>query len=749
MATKPQRGIGFRFASLASLVWLAWSSNTGLRAQDTYTSSTGKTSIFSYYDPNAPAPAPKAPVVNPTPFPLPFLPAIPMERYLAQKAEIAQYSQSSFAFPSQVEIHSAGPAPRAPGAPTAVASNPTFSWQGLPDTGLEPPSPDIAAGPNDVLMVVNSNIGQFTKSGTLKKLTSFQNWFGDVLSTVCPFNCFVYDPWIAYDQLHGRFLFLASAAPANPNARTSSYLLLSVSNGPTYDGGWKNWAMNASLDGNVQTLNWGDFWHLGFDNVAIYLSGNMFNVSANFQYAKVRVLKKADVYNPAATALPYQEIGSATAKLQNADCTLADSLVPAHLRGKPTTAALFVNALGGVAGPNCPVGFQPPATGAYLTVWKIADPLAAPLTMTQSTVNGLSYTMPAAAPQLGTSATLDTNDTRVLKAIYRGGFLYTARNTGYTDQATTVTYDVIDTSSMKIGSQARLLNANTFYPAFDVPATTPLGNQFAIANVITGTTTAPNGTLTYAGLSNNLKAGESSFDVNFGGKSRWGDYFGGAVDPVSGGLWVSGEYAKPSIAGFGQWGTWAGYYPWLTTPAFTDVPSSSGFFDYVNVLSSWQITSGCSANPPLFCPTDLVTRDQLATLIIRSMLGDTFTYSTIPYYTDVPASSPFFRYIQKLTDLGISHGCTATTFCPGGTVPRMDASVLLVRGKLISLFGDKFTYPATPFFTDVPATLPQFPYIQKLYELGLTGGCSSTQFCPNSLLTRQEIAVFLTRAFLN
>jgi hypothetical protein len=739
MGTKPQRGIGFRFVFLSCVVWLAWPGSARLHAQNTYTSSPGKTSIFANYDPNAPV-APKAPAVSVAPSTQPVLPVVPMDQYLAQKAAIAKYSQSSFSFPSEVEISSPGPAPRAPTPPPPVVANPTFSWQGLQDTQLQPPSPDMAVGPSDVLMVVNSTIGQFTKSGTLKKLTSFQNWFSDILPSVCPTNCLLFDPWIVYDQLHGRFLFLASATLANSQARTFSYLLLSVSKGPTYDGGWKNWAMNASLDGNVTTFNWGDSWRLGFDNEAIYLSGNMFDQSTIFQYAKIRVLKKSDVYNPAATTLPYQEIGSATSKLKNADGTLADSLVPIHQRGRPTAAAvgLYVSA----------TNYNLPAS--YLTVWKITDPLAATLTMTQSTVSGLMpYNVPAPAPQLGGGATLDTSDARMLKAIYRNGFLYTARDTGYPDQATTVTYDVIDTSTMKIVTQARLMQTNSFYPAFDVPATTPLGNQFATGNLITGTTTAPDGTLTYAGLSNKLKAGEDYFSVNFNGTSRWGDYFGGAVDPVSGGLWVSGEYAKPSSFGFGQWGTWVGYYPWLTVPVFNDVPASSPFSDYINVLSLWQITSGCSTTTALFCPTTVITRDQLATLLIRAMLGDTFSYTTTPYFTDVPASSPFFPYIQKLTDLGITHGCSATTFCPGSPVLRQDVSVLLVRGKLESLFGDNFTYPTTPFFTDVPATLPQFPYIQKMYELGLTAGCSATQYCPNSILTRQEVAVFLTRAFLN
>ena len=706
----------------------------GLQAQQvTYLSSPGTTSISGYYDPNAAA---KGPSVSTAAGIIPFLPAVPMDQYQAQKDAMSKFSQSNFILPLTVDT----PGPKAPGGASAppIAAAPTASWEGLQDTGFQPPTPDLAVGPNDVLMVVNSNIGQFTRSGTLKKLTSFQDWFSNVLTNVCAVNCLIYDPWITYDQEHGHFLFLASVAPVTQQSRTYSYLLVSVSNGATYDSGWKNWALNASMDGSTQTLNWGDSWRLGLDNMAVYLSGNMYNTSGNFQYAKIRVIRKSDLYKPTLTTLPYQEFGSATAKLKNFNDTVADSLMPVHQRGRPgeTATGFFVNA-----------GNVPAVPANFLTTWKVNDPLANPLTITESNVTGvLPYNVPAPAPQLGTPSTLDTADTRLLKAIYRNGFLYTARGTGYTDQATTVTFDVIDTSTMRLASQARLLNTNAFYPAFDVPATVPAGAQFATSNVITGTTTGPDGSLTYPGISR-LKAGEGPFNINFGGISRYGDYFGGAVDPVSGGLWVSGQYAKPPQGGFGIWGTWAGLFPWLTTQSFSDVPATSPYFDYVNVLSSWQITTGCS--PTQFCPTTLVTRDQLATLIIRSMLGNTFTYTTTPYFTDVPASSPYFPFIQKLMDLGITTGCTPTTFCPSGTVPRMDAAVLIVRAKLKSLLGDEFTYPTTPFFGDVSVDSAQFRFIQKMYELGLTSGCTPTQFCPNNLLTRQEIAVFLTRAFLN
>jgi hypothetical protein len=405
---------------------------------------------------------------------MPFLPAIPMDQYLAQKADISRYSQSNFPAPSPGEVSPTGP--RAPTTLGPIVPAPTFTWDALPDSNYETPNPDLAVGPNDVVMVINETIAQFNKAGTLQRTVPFATWFGDVLSGLCSTNCLLFDPWVAYDQMHGHFLLLVGVTPSDPALRTYSYLLLSASNGPNFNGGWKNWAMRASFDGSIPTQNWGDSWRLGVDNQAIYLSGNMFNTAGAFQYAKIRVLKKTDVYttNPSATTLPYQELGSATVPLLNQDGTLADSLVPIHQRGIPGAGGvgLFVSA----------TNFNLPAN--FLTVWRIANPLAASLTMTQFNVSGLmSYKIPAPAPQAG-GPTLDSGDARMLKVIYRNGFLYTARNSGYPDQATTVTYDVIDTAFMSLSSQARLLNSNSFYPAFDVPATVPLGAQFTTANQI-------------------------------------------------------------------------------------------------------------------------------------------------------------------------------------------------------------------------------------------------------------------------
>ena len=55
-----------------------------------------------------------------------------------------------------------------------------------------------------------------------------------------------------------------------------------------------------------------------------------------------------------------------------------------------------------------------------------------------------------------------------------------------------------------------------------------------------------------------------------------------------------------------------------------------------------------------------------------------------------------------------------------------------------------FTYPTTPYFTDVPSTDPYFSYIQRLKYLGITA--TSGAYSPDELVTRDQMAAFLVRA---
>jgi hypothetical protein len=60
--------------------------------------------------------------------------------------------------------------------------------------------------------------------------------------------------------------------------------------------------------------------------------------------------------------------------------------------------------------------------------------------------------------------------------------------------------------------------------------------------------------------------------------------------------------------------------------------------------------------------------------------------------------------------------------------------------------------PATPAsspFLDVPVGDLFLPWIKKLYDLGITNGCSSAplMYCPNDPVTRGTMAAFIYRTF--
>jgi matrixin/S-layer family protein len=64
--------------------------------------------------------------------------------------------------------------------------------------------------------------------------------------------------------------------------------------------------------------------------------------------------------------------------------------------------------------------------------------------------------------------------------------------------------------------------------------------------------------------------------------------------------------------------------------------------------------------------------------------------------------------------------------------------------------GVSFLYPgskaATQRFTDVPPSHVYFAQIEKIAARGITVGCTTTTYCPNGLVTREEMAVFIERA---
>jgi hypothetical protein len=188
------------------------------------------------------------------------------------------------------------------------------------------------------------------------------------------------------------------------------------------------------------------------------------------------------------------------------------------------------------------------------------------------------------------------------------------------------------------------------------------------------------------------------------------------------------------------------------TVTFSDVTSSDIFYDEVNAFAQLGITNGCATD--MFCPASNVTRDEMAIFIVRAVYGsDNFTYSPTPYFTDVTPSTFGFKWIQKLKDLGITTGCTSTTYCPSEVVTRDQMAIFVIRARLGTYIAGPtptFTYPSTPYFTDATAANEfAFPWIQRMRLENVTTGCTATTYCPTDPVTREEMATFIMRGAFN
>jgi hypothetical protein len=113
-------------------------------------------------------------------------------------------------------------------------------------------------------------------------------------------------------------------------------------------------------------------------------------------------------------------------------------------------------------------------------------------------------------------------------------------------------------------------------------------------------------------------------------------------------------------------------------------------------------------------------------------------------FTDVPASSPFYRFIETLLHKGVTGGCGGTNYCPSTATTREQMAVFV----LLSKEGVGYTPTACSppnTFTDVPETSPFCRYIEELFTRGVVSGCGGNNYCPTSPVTREQMAIFVLR----
>jgi predicted outer membrane repeat protein len=169
---------------------------------------------------------------------------------------------------------------------------------------------------------------------------------------------------------------------------------------------------------------------------------------------------------------------------------------------------------------------------------------------------------------------------------------------------------------------------------------------------------------------------------------------------------------------------------------------SSIFEKEIEWLAEVGITKGC--NPPdntMFCPTADVTRGQMAAFLNRAF---NLPATSTDFFTD-DDDSVFEGDINRLAAAGITKGCnppTSDMFCPDGKVTRGQMAAFLVRA-----YGYTAGAGANLFIDDDDSIFEND--IDRLGTAGVTRGCNpptNSMFCPDSRVTREQMAAFLYRA---
>ncbi|MBL8061825.1 MAG: DUF4082 domain-containing protein [Anaerolineales bacterium] len=187
----------------------------------------------------------------------------------------------------------------------------------------------------------------------------------------------------------------------------------------------------------------------------------------------------------------------------------------------------------------------------------------------------------------------------------------------------------------------------------------------------------------------------------------------------------------------------------IDTATFSDVPTSHWAWQFIESIYAAGITGGCGSSPLIYCPDAPITRAQMAVFLLKGINGASYAPPAVGGSTgfmDVPTDHWAAAWIKQLAAQGITGGCGNGNYCPEEPVTREQMAVFLLKAK----HGFGYLPPSvgsSTGFTDVATDHWAAAWIAQLAAEGITSGCGNGNYCPANAVTRDQMAVFLQRAF--
>lgn len=207
--------------------------------------------------------------------------------------------------------------------------------------------------------------------------------------------------------------------------------------------------------------------------------------------------------------------------------------------------------------------------------------------------------------------------------------------------------------------------------------------------------------------------------------------------------------------------------PTVCPVQFADVPAGSPFYEFVRCLACRQILGGYSCGGTgepcpgsYFRPNDNITRGQAAKIIASAAGYTDIIPSSRQTFADVPASSPFWVYVERVFLHGAISGypcggegepCPGSYFRPGANLTRGQLAKIAT-----SVAGYSEPAPSAPSFTDVPTSSPFYIYIERAHTHTIISGyacggagepCPGTYYRPGLNVTRGQTSKIVGNTF--
>ena len=145
----------------------------------------------------------------------------------------------------------------------------------------------------------------------------------------------------------------------------------------------------------------------------------------------------------------------------------------------------------------------------------------------------------------------------------------------------------------------------------------------------------------------------------------------------------------------------------------------------------------------------------MAVYISRALAGGDAKVPTGPAtatFSDVPIDYWAFKYVEYAADQGVVKGYSDGTYKPADQVTRDQMSVFIARAIATPAAGAdlvNYTPPTTPTFPDVPTSFWAYKYVEYIAQpgIGVTKGYPDGDYHPEYICTRDQMAVYVARAF--